>query len=168
MQVNGNNRKAWQSYDPETISNERGGVSHSASIVRNLRAMGEDTLHVIPDRAVEYAVRGMHSGIFAVITTPVLFVWGLIVDVAEAIAYPLMIVKNFFDILAHAFMLLINAFKGETDGAAGSVDPYEWKAKSSVFPQFQGKNMRNVSMNGDAVPATTAAAMAPPRRSISG
>jgi hypothetical protein len=164
MQVNHSHQRVWTAYDPETITNTDGGVAHGASIVRNLRAIGEDTLHLLPDRAVEYGIRGFHTGIFAVITTPVLVLWGLIVDAFEVLAFPLMLVKNLVDSFVHAFLWLLNTIQGKQDGKAAQVDAFQWKANSSVINQFQAKPRTPPVTRADIVPATTLSALASPHQ----
>jgi hypothetical protein len=150
------------------MSNRSGGVSHSASIVRNVRAIGEDTLHLLPDRMIQGAVKGAHTGWFAAIGAPLGFFFGLILDVAEIASYALMLPKNLIDCVAHLFALIANALRGARDGQAAAPDTFSFSTPTSAWPQFtwtpRSQTEKLFSANVPTTNATTQRALAPPKR----
>lgn len=115
--INRSGYKTWRAYDPETVGNGQGGSHHKASAVQNVRAMGEDTWHVLPDRMIGLSVRGATQGL-----GPFIFLtaMGFYLDLAELATYPFMLLKNLADALAHMGAWFANALSGTSDGAADS------------------------------------------------
>ncbi len=122
MQRPNQDGNGWRRFDPESVANTDGGIHHRASIVQNLRAIAEDVLHLLPDRMVLLPLLARRDG---AATAAVALLVGLLQDILELLACPLMVVKNLVDVVAHAVWALRNALHGQSDGRPLPVAPFD-------------------------------------------
>ncbi len=136
MRVNTNAVLPLSGGDTDQVFNTKGGIHHAASVVQNLRAIGEDALHLIPgDRIaqLEFANNPKSFGMFLG-----LFALGSIEDLAEIVAFPFMLLKNLWDIVENLAAWVINAVQGISDGDAKAVAGFEFGDAPSAVNQLIG------------------------------
>lgn len=168
MRVQGN-ASGWKKFDVDSVVNANGNVNHGASVVQNVRAMGEDVMHaVIPlDRAIQMAKEmgppdnGFGQVFWFAFGGPILmiggFLLGVLLDLLEIVALPFMLLWNLINIVGHTGAAIAGD-GGDADAVAGQQPRFDFRDQSSLMRQLSQRER-----NGDKV--HTQAALTPPRHS---
>jgi len=132
-------------------------VHHLASIVQDLRAIGEDCLHLLPDRLFLLPFLARRDGAWAALTAVGV---GVVWDLEEVLLFAPALVKNVLGILAHALRAAWNALRGRSDGRSVPQCPFDITDSDSALRLVlqHDRALRDLAADPEPLPSLELAA----------